>query len=174
MQYRVQTDLEAAEMASLARLIVGIPPSNIRQRTIDLTVAPQWYTAQGAWVMLPDRSLIKELMVGHLEPASWEKQALVQEAMRIAVDNGTTVQGLSSQVADRLRSQGYHIVEVGKADTLDHDETTIISHAGSSLTLEHLQQALGVSEDDVRYEPDWLSNVAIRVIVGRDAQSSCP
>jgi len=37
-----------------------------------------------------------------------------------------------------------------------------------------LRQYLGVGEDHVRYEPDWLSDVAIRVVVGRDAQWSCP
>jgi hypothetical protein len=123
--------------------------------------------------MLPDRKLIKELMVGRLGPASWEKQALVQEGVGIAIDNGTTIEGFASQIADRLRSQGHQVVDVGKAGTLDYSETTITSYAGSSLTLEHLQQALGVSEDNVRYETDWLSNVAIRVIVGYDAQSSC-
>jgi LCP family protein required for cell wall assembly len=173
MEHHVQTDLEPSEILALAQLIPEIPPSNIRQRTIDLSVAPEWYTAGGAWVMLPDRKLIKELMVGRLEPASWEKQALVQEGVRIAVDNGTTIEGFAPQIADRLRSQGYQVVEVGKAGTMDHSETTITSYADSSLTLEHLELALGVSEDSVRYEPDWLSNVAIRVIVGNDAQSSC-
>ena len=173
MEHHVQTDLEPVEIVALAQLVSEIPPSNIRQRTIDLSVAPEWYTAEGAWVMLPGRKLIKELMVGRLEPASWEKQALAQEGVRIAVDNGTTIEGFASQIADRLKSQGYQVLEVGKADTLDHSETTITSYTGSSLTLERLQQALGVSEDNVRYESDWLSNVAIRVIVGSDAQSSC-
>jgi hypothetical protein len=174
MRYHVQTDLEPAEMATLARVIAEIPPSSIRHRAIDLTVAPQWYTAEGAWVMLPDRGLIKALMVGHLEAASWEKQVLTQEAVRIAVDNGTTIEGFASQIADRLRSQGYHVVNTGKADALDYGETIIISYAGDSLTLEHLQQTLGVNEHNVRYEPDWLSDVAIRVTVGDDAESSCP
>jgi LCP family protein required for cell wall assembly len=173
MEHHVQTDLEPVEIVALAQLVSEIPPSNIRQRTIDLSVAPEWYTAEGAWVMLPDRKLIKELMVGRLGPASWEKQALVQEGVGIAIDNGTTIEGFASQIADRLRSQGHQVVDVGKAGTLDYSETTITSYAGSSLTLEHLQQALGVSEDNVRYETDWLSNVAIRVIVGYDAQSSC-
>jgi len=93
--------------------------------------------------------------------------------VRIAVDNGTTIEGFASQIADRLRSQGYQVVEIGKADRLDYGETTITSYAGSSLTQERLQETLGVSEDNVRYEPDWLSNVAIRIIVGNDAQPSC-
>jgi len=170
----VQTDLEPGEMVSLAHLIADMPPSSISQSVIDLTVAPEWVTNEGAWVMRPDRHLVKELMGGRMAPLSWEEEGLAAEGVRISVENGTTLEGFASQIANRLRARGFHVVEVGKGDRLDYAKTVIISYGGESFTLERLRQHLGVGEDDVRYEHDWLSNVAIRVIVGTDAQSPCP
>ncbi|TKJ29950.1 MAG: hypothetical protein CEE40_06590 [Chloroflexi bacterium B3_Chlor] len=174
MQRNVQTDLEPAEIVSLSQLVTQMPPQNINQRTLDLSVAPEWTTPEGAWVMLPDRQSIKELMVGRLAPLTWEETALATEGVTIAVDNGTTIEGFASQMADRLRSRGYRVVEVGKDDRLDHTETTIISYYGPGFTLDRLRYYLAVSDDNVRYEQDWLSRVAIRVILGTDAQPSCP
>ena len=173
MQRNVQTDLEPAEILSLAQLITQIPPQSINQRTLDLSVAPQWTTPEGAWVMLPDRQSIKELMVGRLAPPTWEETTLATEGITIAVDNGTMIEGLASQVADRLVSRGYRVVEVGKDDRLDHTETTIISYNGPGFTLDRLRYYLDVSDDNIRYEQDWLSRVAIRVLLGSDAQPPC-
>lgn len=174
MRLHVQTDLEPAEIVALAQLMLANAPYHVSQSMIDLSVAPQWPTADGAWVMRADRRLVKELVSGRMKPPSWEEQRLAAEGVRIAVDNGTTVEGFAAQLADRLRSGGYDVVEVGKADRLDHGETIIVSYVEASFTLERLRQYLGVGEDHVRYEPDWLSDVAIRVVVGHDAQRQCP
>ena len=129
---------------------------------------------EGAWVMRPDRRLVKERMARRMPSLSWEEEGLAAEEVRIAVENGTTLEGFAFQVSNRLRSRGFHVVEMGKADRLDYAKTVIISYGGDSFTLDRLRQHLGVGEDDVRYERDWLSDVAIRVIVGTDAQSPCP
>jgi LCP family protein required for cell wall assembly len=174
MSLHVQTDLEPTELVALAQLMTELSAYGVSQGGIDLSVAPQWTTPDAAWVMRPERQQIKDLMAGRMIASSGEERALAAESVRIAVDNGTTIEGFGSQVADRLEARGYHVVEVGKADRLDSGETTIISYDGSSYTLERLCQYLGVEEDDVRYEPDWLSDVAIRIVLGSDAQPSCP
>jgi LCP family protein required for cell wall assembly len=173
MQHHVQTDLQPGEIVSLAQLAYLIPPQDISQRTVELSVAPESYTPEGAWVMLPDRHLVKELMVGRLAAPTWEESVLAAEGVRIAIDNGTAIEGFAPQVADRLRSRGYQVVEVGKADTLDHAETTIISYAGDNFALDSLRQYFSISQDRVVYEPDWLSEVAIRIILGTDVQPQC-
>jgi LCP family protein required for cell wall assembly len=174
MKLHVQTDLEPAEIIALAQLMMAMSPYHVNQSVIDLSAAPQWPSADGAWVMRPDRNLVKDLISGRMEPPSWEEQTLAAEGVRIAVVNGTTIEGFASQIADHLRSRGYHVVEVGKADRMDYGETTIVSYAGASFTLDRLRQYFGVGEENVRYQPDWLSDVAIRVLVGHDAQRQCP
>jgi LCP family protein required for cell wall assembly len=174
MSLHVQTDLEPAEMVALAQLMTRVPAYNLSQEGIDLSLAPQWTTGDGAWVMRPHRGQIKTLMAERLLPPSGEERTLAAESLRIAVENGTTIEGFGSQMADRLKAQGYHVVEVGKADSLGFAETKIISYAGSGYTLDRLRQYLGVDEEDVVYESNWLSSVAIRVVVGSDAQPLCP
>lgn len=174
MSLHVQTDLEPAEIVALAHLMTRIPAYNINQGGINLSVAPQWTTGDGAWVMRPDRQQIKDLMAGRMTAAAWEERALAAESVRIAVENGTSIEGFGAQVADSLSALGYHVVEVGKADRSDYPQTRIISYAGPSYTLDRLRQYFGVGEDEVQYEPDWLSDVAVRVIVSSDAQPSCP
>jgi LCP family protein required for cell wall assembly len=172
--YHLQTDLQPGEMVALAQLVSQIPPHNISQSTIDLALAPEWTTPHGSWVMLPNRQHIKESMARRFELPTWEEETLAAEGVPISVENGTTREGLAFQVADRLTSLGYHVAEVGKAERLDFEETSIISYGGESFTLERLREYLSVREEDVVYEPDWLSSVAIRVVLGNDADSSCP
>ncbi len=174
MRDHVQTDLEPGEMVYLAQLIADLPLSGISQSVIDLTVAPQWVTNDGAWVMRPDRDLVKKLMGERMVPLSWEEERLAAEGVRIAVENGTTLEGFSSQITNRLRARGFKVVEVGKSERLDYAKTVIVSYGGESFTLERLRQYLGVDEENVRYEHNWLSDVAIRIIVGTDAQPPCP
>ncbi len=173
MQDHIQTDLPPGEIVALAQLAYQIPPQNITQGTIDLSLAPQSYTAEGSWVMLPEKPSIKEFMASRMVPPTGEEIALADEGARIAIDNGTTIEGFASQMADRLKSRGYAVVDVGKADTLDHTKTTIVSYAGDSFTLESLCQYFGISRDSVAYQPDWSSSVAIRIILGTDAQPQC-
>ncbi len=173
MHHNVQTDLETAEMLALAQLLPHIPPHSISQQAIDLTLAPEWITSDGSWLMLPDRHRIKQFVAESMVPPAAEASTLAEEGIRIAVDNGTTIEGFSSQMAHWLRSRGYQVVEVGKADRLDYRETVIISHAAPSFTLDRLREYFHVREEDLRYEPDWLSPVHIKVILGTDAQPIC-
>ncbi len=173
MRHNVQTDLEPAEILALAQLLPQIPPHNINQGAIDLSLAPEWTSPDGGWMMLPDRQLVKDLMDGRMAPPTWEESGLAEESARIGVDNGTTIEGFSLQVADWLRARGYQVVETGKADRLDYTETIIISYTGESFTLDRLRQYFHVREENIRYEPDWLSRVDIRVILGSDAQPVC-
>lgn len=170
----MQTDLDPDEMVALAQVAMEIPSYNISQSAIDFSVAPEWTAAGGLWVIRPDRTLVKEVMVDRMVPPSWEEGTLATESLRIAVDNGTTIEGFGAQIADRLQAEGFHVVQVAKADRLDHARTMLISYVEDSDTLELLRGSLGVGEDMVRYESDWVSDVAIRVVVGTDAQASCP
>jgi hypothetical protein len=113
-------------------------------------------------------------MAGSMVLPSWQESALARESLRIAVENGTTIEGFGPQIRDLLQAEGFHVVKVGKADRLDYARTMIISYVEDSDTLELLRGSLGVGQDMVRYESNWMSDVAIRVVVGRDAQASCP
>ncbi|MCJ7618812.1 MAG: LCP family protein, partial [Anaerolineae bacterium] len=102
MRDMVQTDLSPTGITSLAQLVPEVPPSNVNRANIDLSMAPQWTTPEGAWVMLPDREKIAPVIMGMLDPPSEEVSLLKQEGARIVVWNGTPRQDWARQIADRL------------------------------------------------------------------------
>ena len=54
----VQTDLSILEAFELGRWFYDWKTENIRGRIVDQTMASQWTTPKGAWVLLPDREKV--------------------------------------------------------------------------------------------------------------------
>ena len=174
MKDMFQTDLGPTQIATLAQLVPQIPPSRVNRRSIDLTMAPEWTTPDGAWVMLPDSEKIAPLITDLLNPPPQGVNRLAEEGARIAVRNGTPSGGWARQVADRLASRGFQVTEVGPADRNDYQETLIFSYSDKPYTVSNLQTYLEVSDDNVRYELDPSREVDVLVILGADFQTLCP
>ncbi len=174
MRDMIQTDLGPSEIVTLAQLVPQIQPSSVNRRFIDLSMAAQWTTPEGAWVMLPDRGKIAAVINGLLEPPPPTVNRLKEEGARVAVRNGTPAAGWARQVVDRLELRGFLITAVGPADRNDYQETLIISYSDKPYTVDNLQAYLGVNEENVGYEPNAPSEVDILVILGDDFHTVCP
>jgi len=174
MRDMIQTDLGPSEIVTLAQLVPQIQPSSVNRRFIDLSMAAQWTTPEGAWVMLPDRAKIAAVINGLLEPPPPTVNRLKEEGARVAVRNGTPAAGWARQVVDRLELRGFLITAVGPADRNDYQETLIFSYSDKPYTVDNLQAYLGVNEENVRYEPNAPSEVDILVILGDDFYTVCP
>lgn len=174
MRDMIQTDLGPSEIVTLAQLVPQIQPSSVNRRFIDLSMAAQWTTPEGAWVMLPDRGKIAAVINGLLEPPPPTVNRLKEEGARVAVRNGTPAAGWARQVVDRLELRGFLITAVGPADRNDYQETLIFSYSDKPYTVDNLQAYLGVNEENVRYEPNAPSEVDILVILGDDFYTVCP
>ena len=174
MRDMVQTDLSPSGITSLAQLVPEIPPSNVNRAQIDLSMAPQWTTPEGAWVMLPDREKIAPVIMGLLDPPVEQVNLLRQEAARVVVQNGTPMQGWARQIAERLELRGFQIGEVGPADRTDYAETLIFTYADKPYTVQNLQAYLEVKDANVRSEPGGSQDVDILVILGDDFHTVCP
>ena len=174
MRDMVQTDLSPTGITSLAQLVPEVPPSNVNRANIDLSMAPQWTTPEGAWVMLPDREKIAPVIMGMLDPPSEEVSLLKQEGARIVVWNGTPRQDWARQIADRLELRGFQIIEFAPADRTDYAETLIIRYADKPYTVQNLQAYLEVKDENVRHEPGASGEIDVLVILGEDFHSKCP
>jgi LCP family protein required for cell wall assembly len=174
MRDMVQTDLGPTGITSLAQLVPDVPVSNVNRANIDLSMAPQWTTPEGAWVLLPDREKIAPVIMGMLDPPSEKVNLLREEAATIVVRNGTLAGGWGRQIADRLQLRGFDIVEFGPADRTDYAETLIFSYSDKPYTVRNLQTYMEVKEGNVRYEPDEASEVDVLVILGDDFHTACP
>lgn len=96
--------------------------------------------------------------------------ALVE--LRIAVRNGTTIPGLASQAADKLREAGFtQIVAISNAKRQDYNATVIQIKKSLNSYIEDLRQALSLSIDAASVEElqeDWEFDIV--VIVGREGR----
>jgi LCP family protein required for cell wall assembly len=174
MREMVQTDLGPTGITSLAQLVPEIPLSSVNRAQIDLNMAPQWTTPEGAWVLLPDREKIAPVIMGMLDPPSEKVNLLREEAARIVVRNGTPAGGWGRQIADRLQQRGFDVVEFSPADRTDYAETLIFSYADKPYTVQNLKAYLEVKEENVRTEPGGSGEVDVLVILGDDFHTVCP
>jgi LCP family protein required for cell wall assembly len=174
MREMVQTDLGPTGITSLAQLVPEIPLSSVNRAQIDLNMAPQWTTPEGAWVLLPDREKIAPVIMGMLDPPSEKVNLLKEEAARIVVRNGTPAAGWGRQIADRLQQRGFDVVEFSPADRTDYAETLIFSYADKPYTVQNLKAYLEVKDKNVRTEPGGSSEVDVLVILGDDFHTVCP
>jgi LCP family protein required for cell wall assembly len=174
MREMVQTDLGPTGITSLAQLVPEIPLSNVNKANITTSMAPQWTTPEGAWVMLPDREKIAAVVMSMLDPPSEKVNLLKEEAARIVVRNGTPAAGWGRQIAERLQQRGFDIIEFSPADKSDYAETLIFSYADKPYTVQNLQTYLDVKDENVRHEPGGSSEVDVVVILGDDFHDACP
>lgn len=155
----VASDLSVGEALSLLMAVKDVQASQIQTAVLPGTAE----TVGGAsyWVMDPVKS--QELVDRMI--------ARKGNVVRVEVLNGNGVSGMASQVADRLRRQGFRVVAVGNADHFDYETTAVIPHRGASDSAEQVAKALGRSvatAEEPGFQPIYASDADVTVIVGRD------
>ena len=73
-----------------------------------------------------------------------------------------------------LMEQGYQVVEFGDADRLDYPSTVLVDYSGKTYTLDRLVQKFQVTPENVRYSPNLLSQIDMRIVVGQDSLQLVP
>lgn len=87
---------------------------------------------------------------------------------RIALYNGTDIEGFASESADKLTAAGFTLIEeIGNAESQDYTRTVIRAKQEHASQIEVLVQALGLSENSVTRESlDEEESVDIEIILG--------
>jgi LCP family protein required for cell wall assembly len=138
----VRTDLSLDQLGSLAQLAKRIDVKSIATCQIDGTMVTDTILPSGADVLMPQWDLIHSMI-----QRCFADPALVNEAARISVQNGTLVAGTGGQVQDLLASKGLNVVDLSNAgDRGKHPITTIVDYTSGRKphTLEIIQQTLGL------------------------------
>ena len=174
MREMVQTNLGPSEIMTLAQLVPEVQPSSVNRAYIDLTMATEWTTPEGAWVMLPHREKIAPVIMGMLDPPAERVNRLVEEGARVVLRNGTPAAGWGRQIADRLELRGFQITDFAPADRTDYAETLIFSYSDKPYTVSNLQAHLEVEDQNVHQEPGASSEMDVLVILGDDFHTVCP
>ncbi len=172
MRSSIDTDIPMALQMELANYLSGNNLREIRQLVLDSRYGEETYSAEGAWILLPDRTKVRNALAGFFAPPveGGSSVALGNPAwVRIEILNGTGQPGVAARTRDLLVSQGWQVVSIGDADRGDYQRTLIINYG----VPEELIARMG---EDLDLDPNHSSlhglNVAapvdLRIVVGRD------
>ena len=179
LQRGILTNMSFDQMISLGLLVSQIDKKEIRRGVIappDMVLLQK--LPDGADVLKPVPDRIRELRdeiftntsaLAPSVPIADPIEAAKQETARLAVYNGSGIEGLATQTSDFLKAQGLNVIEVGNADRLDYEVSRILVHSDRfPYTVRYLAGLLHLSESQILNQVVADSPMDIVVILGRD------
>jgi len=129
VQENVETDIQPLELASLANFARQIKQENIKMYMIP----GEGKYISGISYFIPYQNQMNEMI---------DEIFFDDGSIKVAVLNGNGEQGVASEVASRLESQGFKVVNVANADSFDYETTTIIYPSGKKNDAEKIAEVL--------------------------------
>ncbi|MEP7289382.1 MAG: LCP family protein [Chloroflexota bacterium] len=173
----IKTDLSFDDMVQLAQLAQSIPKDNIQSAVItdrDGYLQPS-KLASGEEVFSPVYEKIHDLVekLFDSEPVGPANSEATAEGATITVSNGSGVDGMAKNTADKLIAKGFNITDVKNADLQGgYGKTVIRVYSGKIKTARLIADALKLDGTAISDEPGAVSGVDIEVIVGKDLAPS--
>lgn len=171
MRSSIETDIPMALQLEFANYLRTHSLREVRQLVLDNRFGVETYADNGAWILLPDRSLVRSALANFFATETEGSAVALADPtwVRIEVLNGTGEPGVAARTRDLLQSQGYQVVSIGDADRSDYERTIIINYG----VPDELVKRVGT---DLELEPNRSSlhglNVSapidVRIVVGRD------
>jgi LCP family protein required for cell wall assembly len=161
------TDLQLGDVLALAPVALELEPQRVHSLSIGRGQVQSWTTAEGAKVLLPIPERVQEVVARLYAPPLTDDTA-AGEAASIQVRNGTGRAQLDLIAADRLRWEGFTIVDTGLADRIDYLSTQIIVFNDKPEALAALTRLLKVKPANVIRQPDASQSGDLLVILGKD------
>jgi polyisoprenyl-teichoic acid--peptidoglycan teichoic acid transferase len=169
----IKTDMTFQEMLQLAQVAQGIPKDNIRSAVItdrDNYLAPQTLP-NGEQVFTPVYENIHDLVEKLFDaaPVGTTNVQASAEGAALVVSNGAGVDGLAKATADRLKGQGFNVVDAKNADQPGgYGRSVIKVFTGKMKTARYLAEVLGLESTVITIEKDGPPGVDIELVVGKD------
>jgi polyisoprenyl-teichoic acid--peptidoglycan teichoic acid transferase len=198
MRDSVSTDISLAAAVQIAQYVRQNSFREVRRLVLDDRYGTEGYSDDGAWILLPDRSLIRPALTAFFEapptgvddrvtvatgdallstiasqaadlnPA--ENQLASEPATtRVEVLNGTGYPGVAARIRDLLQERGWQVVSIGDADRSDYRRTLIVNYNTDPLLVSRMGSELDLQNNLPTLNGLILSNtVDLRIIAGQD------
>jgi hypothetical protein len=179
----IETDIPTQMMFTLARWAQRIEGEDIQMETIDRRMTYDFITEDGRMVLAYDREKARPIIESLFNSPTPEATSAVTnhterleaECARVVVYNGTSTEGLATNVAAILDLQGINTVHVGNADRFDYSRTLISAYADKPDTVAWLTEwlkGMGIEEPMLQTptaKPDWVEDqVDVTLTLGAD------
>ena len=175
MRSSIETDIPMALQLEFANYVRESSLREVRQLVLDSRYGEETYSEEGAWILRPNRALIRTALAQFFEPPSTSADernavAIADPAwVRIEILNGTGEPGAAAQTRDLLQSQGWKVVSIGDADRSDYGRTIIINYGVPDEFVEKVGVDLDLKPDlSSLHGLNLSSPVDVRIVVGRD------
>ncbi|MFP4496885.1 MAG: LCP family protein [Vulcanimicrobiota bacterium] len=161
----IETDLNINQLVDLARAYKDFNKNKI----VKGIIRGEDEVISGSMVIIPNQT-IKDRLVARIlkDPA-----AIPPQETWVRVLNGCDVNGLGGLVSDKLKEQGYNVVEVTNADVDTMERTEIIDHFINPEITRKLEKEIGTEKARSFYKESENSDLTLdyTIVLGKD---SCP
>lgn len=130
----VDTSIDPGTMLSLATMAARFDPDKVQMGTIP----GEDKSVSGIDYWIPDMAKTRPLVDRLIRGIDRQANALV----KVEILNGTEVSAKGTQLAGRLRAQGYDVTRVARADRADYTYTRITNHGGDNESVTHLVRSV--------------------------------
>ena len=171
----VDTNIPLDKMLEWATEVSANPPREIRQLVLDRRYGEETYSAEGAWILVPDRTKVRAAVSAFFTPPAGMASATDATAkddpstVHVEILNGTGQMGMAAATRDALQAQGWKVVSIGDADRGDYGQTVVINYGVSDVVVNQLSTALGLQPSTASVSglnPD--THVDVRIVLGQD------
>jgi len=168
----VATDMTLVDILDLAKLAITLEDRNVRFYNIDGDVVTPWTTPYGGHVFLPRWEEIQPIVAEAMAPVPEARAS--RTYLPVEIWNGTSNPDWDLLAADRVYRAGFPVV-IGESSRRDHARTQLIifGERRKGAGIGHLQQILGLADDQVLYQAEGSSEFGFLLILGADYQT-CP
>jgi polyisoprenyl-teichoic acid--peptidoglycan teichoic acid transferase len=173
------------EIANYARR--NTPTEPLRRLVLDAQYGEETYSSDGAWILVPNRSRVREALNQFFETSTADRpgsntvatentlqssQLQVGEdhrAIKLEVLNGTGYPGVAAQIREQLQNQGWQVVSIGDADRSDYRRTLVVNYNADRSLVNQISTDLQLPPNLPALHGLMISDtVDIRIIVGQD------
>ena len=176
MANSVQTDMPVDKAIAMARQMDKVDLQNVSRVVIDQkmgTITPN--DPELGYILTPDLNKLRAAAsavfadaAAGTSPEEVARQVVQAEAARIIVLNGTPEKGLAAKTQAVLITNGFNVVTVGNADSVDYENTWLVTHGNATpATVEALVRWFKIPPDRMRSEPPS-DQVDVTLIIGAD------
>jgi polyisoprenyl-teichoic acid--peptidoglycan teichoic acid transferase len=160
------TDLGLPDILKLSPLALHLTNANIRSYYIAGDLVTSWITPGGAYVLLPNTELIRQMLNQAMSPSPRQKE---REAYSVEIQNGSPYDGWDALAAERLNYAGFK-TSLKAADNRSHAASLLydLTPDQDRNRSAGLLAVLGLSDDALVSVPSNDNKVSYVLIVGED------
>jgi LCP family protein required for cell wall assembly len=176
MRSSIETDIPMAMQLDFANYLKTASLREVRPLVLDSRFGEETYSEEGAWILRPDRALVRAALDDFFSPApAGDSVAIADPAwVRIEILNGTDQPGVAARTRDYLQRQGWQVVSIGDADRDDYARTIIVNYGVPDALVERVGVDLELQSNPSLHGLNASAPVDVRIVVGRDLLGHIP